>query len=156
MFNLQPSPRSNKGHLLRMSTCSTLCDLKHFTTVKYYDEFLRKVKINRYTEYTYVRKIGLLKIYKKKVLFFLTQWTPWERCVRAVRTLCARRENAVCAPWERCVHTVRTLCARRENAVCTLWTRCSNYLRAVEASWTLWGWHPLLVRSIQGVPYSVF
>ena len=36
----------------------------------------------------------------------------------AVRTLCVRRENAVCAPYERCVCAVRTLCVRRKNAVC--------------------------------------
>ena len=34
-----------------------LCDLKYFTTVKYYDKLLQKVKIDHY-----VRKIWLLKI----------------------------------------------------------------------------------------------
>jgi len=56
-----------------------------------------------------------------------------------VRTLCARRENAVCAPWARrlrAVNTLRELLARCENvmdAVKTMWKRC------VGAVGTLWG-----------------
>ena len=56
-----------------------------------------------------------------------------------MRTLCARRENAVCAPWARrvrAVNTLQQLLARYENvmdAVKTLWERC------MEAVGTLWG-----------------
>ena len=49
--------------------------------------------------------------------------------MRAVKTLCARRENAVCAPCARpvrAVNTLQQLLARCENvmdAVKTLWER---------------------------------
>jgi len=56
-----------------------------------------------------------------------------------MRTLCARRENAVCAQWARRVRAVNTLqqllacCKNVMDAVKTLWERC------VDAVWTLWG-----------------
>jgi len=56
-----------------------------------------------------------------------------------VRTLCARREDAVCAPWARRV--------RAENTLKQLLARCKNVMDAVKTLWerrvdavgTLWG-----------------
>jgi len=56
----------------------------------------------------------------------------------------------VCAPWERCVRAVRTLCAHRVRAVNTLQqllARCENVMDAIKTLWecraeavgTLWG-----------------
>jgi len=70
-------------------SCVTLNIL---TTVKYYDELLRKVKIDHY-----ICKIGFSK-YKKNLMI-------------AVRTLCARLENDVYAPSARREHAVATACA---------------------------------------------
>ena len=93
-------------------SCLTLSIL---TTVKPYAELLWKVK----------KKSLCLQKFLNAII--------------AVRTLCARRENAVCAP-----------CARRVRAVNTLQqllARCENVMDAVKTLWerrvndvgTLWG-----------------
>ena len=84
------------------------------TTVKSYDELLRKVKLDHY-----VCKIGLLKI-KKKVKTILN-------AIIAVRTLCARRENAVCATRARRMRAMNTLQQ--------LLARCENVMDAVKMLW---------------------
>jgi len=54
----------------------------------------------------------------------------WERCVRAVRTLCARRERAVntiqqqLARHRSAMDAIKTPWERRVDAVGTLWGRC--------------------------------
>jgi len=78
--------------------------LNILTTVKSYDELLRKVKIDHY-----VCKIGLLKIIKHLKRYI-------------------RREDAVCAPWERCdrreraVYALWTRCSNCLRAVKKSWT----------------------------------
>ena len=63
--------------------CFKSCVTNILTTVKSYDELLRKVKIDHY-----VCKIGLLK---KKSKY--KNHKRYNRCVRAVCAPCARREH---------------------------------------------------------------
>ena len=106
--------------------CKSYLTLNIVTTVKSYDEWLQKVKIDHC-----VCKIGLLKIKIKSKTTL--------NAIIALRTLCARRENDVCAPWARrvrAVNTLQQLLARSENVmdvVKTLWER------RVDAVGTLWG-----------------
>jgi len=62
--------------------------LKSLTTVKSYDELLRKVKIDHY-----ICKIELLKKKSKNLKRYI------------------RREDAVCAPYARHEHAAATACA---------------------------------------------
>jgi len=78
--------------------CKSCLTLNIVTTVKSYDELLQKVKIDHY-----VCKIGLLKIIKNKSTIL--------NAIIAVKTLCVRRENAVCAPCARCEHAAASACA---------------------------------------------
>ena len=98
-----------------LNMLQVLCDFKHFnilTTVKYYDELLRKVKKDQY-----FRKIG----FSKKNTSEQTK-----TFMIVVRTLCARRERAVNTLQQlraRCLNvmdTIKTLWERRVDAVGTL------------------------------------
>ena len=51
----------------------------------------------------------------------------------AVRTLCARHENAVCAPWARREHDVGTSCGRCRDALRTLCSRDNGQIKYLEA-----------------------
>jgi len=107
--------------------CKSCLTLNILTTVKSYDDLLRKVNIDHF-----VCQIGLLKTISKQSL---TLKSPWGRCVRAVKTLCARCEHAeatACALWKRhgrCKYAVGTSCGRCRDTVRTL---CTRY------NWQIW------------------
>jgi len=83
--------------------------LNILTTVKYYDELLRKLKIDHY-----VRKEGLLNRKYKKIL----------KAMIAVRTL----YGALCERRERTVNTLHQLLARRRSVIDAIKTQWTLYM----------------------------
>ena len=80
--------------------------LNIFTTVKYYDELLQKVKI-------------LFAKYINK------------KCLNAAITMYACNERAVSARLRRVMDAVKALCERHVYAVGTLWGRCAHAITGI-------------------------